>query len=292
MSFLKSTGVPFRRVTDPAEFGRVAVLYGGTAAERPVSLRSGAAVLDALVSRGVDAHGIDPAEVPVVELLEAGFERVFIVLHGPGGEDGEQAAAAEALGMAMGADAAGGAHEALVDAAMLAWGADEAVEQQFGTMTGNFKKAGYASGKYDGNEELLMVGDDSPTSRRVGEIMLDTLQKLGFKVNYRPVSQEIMYTKFCGSPAAKVAVCATVGWLKDFNDAQTLLDPTFNGNNIVDVNNSNWPQLDVAAINDAMAKASVTTLPPACSSAALVWASRCVPLSTCSARVRGWSSPS
>ena len=99
MSFLKSTGVAFRRVTNPTEFGRVAVLYGGTAAERPVSLRSGAAVLDALVSRGVDAHGIDPAEVPVGELLEAGFDRVFIVLHGPGGEDGAMQGTLEWLGL-------------------------------------------------------------------------------------------------------------------------------------------------------------------------------------------------
>lgn len=123
------------------------------------------------------------------------------------------------------------------------------------------KKAGYASGKYDGNEELLMVGDDSPTSRRVGEIMLDTLEKLGFDVNYRPVSQEVMYTKFCGTPAAKVAVCATVGWLKDFNDAESLLDPTFNGTNILPSNNVNWPQLDVGSINDAMAKAALLTNP-------------------------------
>lgn len=121
------------------------------------------------------------------------------------------------------------------------------------------KKAGYKSGKYDGNDELLMVGDDSASSRQIGEIMLDTFQKLGFKVNYRPVSQEIMYTKFCGTPAAKVAICATTGWLKDFNDAESLLDPTFNGNNILPSNNVNWPQLDVESINDAMAKAALLT---------------------------------
>jgi peptide/nickel transport system substrate-binding protein len=121
------------------------------------------------------------------------------------------------------------------------------------------KKAGYKSGKYDGNDELLMVGDDSASSRQIGEIMLDTFQKLGFKVNYRPVSQEIMYTKFCGTPAAKVAICATTGWLKDFNDAESLLDPTFNGNNILPSNNVNWPQLDVKSINDAMAKAALLT---------------------------------
>jgi D-alanine-D-alanine ligase len=69
-------------------FGKVAVMYGGSSAERPVSLNSGAAVLAALQSRGVDARGFDPAERPLAALLDEGFERVFIALHGRGGEDG------------------------------------------------------------------------------------------------------------------------------------------------------------------------------------------------------------
>lgn len=71
---------------DVKKFGRVAVLLGGTAAERPISLISGKAVLEALVAAGVDAHAFDPAERPVTELT--GFDRAFIVLHGRGGEDG------------------------------------------------------------------------------------------------------------------------------------------------------------------------------------------------------------
>ena len=70
------------------EFGRVAVLYGGDSAEREVSLDTGASVLAALQERGVDAHGWDPAERPIVDLADAGFDRVWIALHGPGGEDG------------------------------------------------------------------------------------------------------------------------------------------------------------------------------------------------------------
>jgi len=69
-------------------YGKVAVMYGGHSAERPVSLNSGAAVLAALQSRGVDAWGFDPAERPLAALLDEGFERVFIALHGRGGEDG------------------------------------------------------------------------------------------------------------------------------------------------------------------------------------------------------------
>lgn len=78
------------RVDVPAagEFGRVAVMLGGFSSERDVSLDTGAAVLAALRSRGVDAHPWDPAEKPMAEFATAGFDRVWIALHGPGGEDG------------------------------------------------------------------------------------------------------------------------------------------------------------------------------------------------------------
>lgn len=72
---------------DQAKFGKVAVLFGGTSAERDVSLNSGRAVLAALQGSGVDAHAFDPAERPIQELQ--GFDRAFIVLHGRGGEDGQ-----------------------------------------------------------------------------------------------------------------------------------------------------------------------------------------------------------
>ncbi len=75
-------------ITNPGAFGRVAVMLGGHSSEREVSLDSGNAVLDALTSRGIDAHGWDPAERTMPEFAAAGFERVWIALHGPGGEDG------------------------------------------------------------------------------------------------------------------------------------------------------------------------------------------------------------
>mgnify|MGYP000443949525 FL=1 len=68
------------------DFGKVAVLFGGTSAEREVSLKSGSRVLAALQSQGVDAHAFDPAERKLDEL--AGFDRAFIALHGRHGEDG------------------------------------------------------------------------------------------------------------------------------------------------------------------------------------------------------------
>jgi D-alanine-D-alanine ligase len=69
-------------------FGKVAVMLGGESAERPVSLKSGAAVLAALKRAGVDAHAFDPAEKPLAALKDEKFDRVFIALHGRGGEDG------------------------------------------------------------------------------------------------------------------------------------------------------------------------------------------------------------
>lgn len=80
-------------------FGKVAVLYGGWAAERPVSLKSGAAVLAALQESGVDAHGID-VDRDILSVLQAGnYDRVFNILHGRGGEDGVIQGALELLGL-------------------------------------------------------------------------------------------------------------------------------------------------------------------------------------------------
>jgi len=70
------------------DFGKVAVLLGGTSAEREISLISGAAVLAALQSEGVDAFAFDPAEQPVWKLADMQVQRVFSILHGGAGEDG------------------------------------------------------------------------------------------------------------------------------------------------------------------------------------------------------------
>ena len=80
-------------------FGKVAVLMGGSSAEREVSLMSGGGVLAALRSQGVDAHAFDPAERELVELKRDGFARCFIALHGRHGEDGTVQGALELLGI-------------------------------------------------------------------------------------------------------------------------------------------------------------------------------------------------
>ncbi|MDV6327940.1 D-alanine--D-alanine ligase [Idiomarina sp. Sol25] len=80
-------------------FGKVAVMLGGTSAERDVSLKSGMAVLKGLVAKGTDAHAFDPAAHSLQELVEQKFDRVFIALHGRGGEDGSMQGALQILEM-------------------------------------------------------------------------------------------------------------------------------------------------------------------------------------------------
>ncbi|SPY32379.1 D-alanine--D-alanine ligase [Pasteurella canis] len=78
---------------------KIAVLLGGSSAEREVSLNSGQAVLNALLSQGFNAHPIDPTEFPVATLKEHGFDRVFNILHGRGGEDGTMQGLLEQIGL-------------------------------------------------------------------------------------------------------------------------------------------------------------------------------------------------
>jgi peptide/nickel transport system substrate-binding protein len=122
------------------------------------------------------------------------------------------------------------------------------------------KKAGYPSGKYTG-PPVLLVGTNASPARDVALITQQQLAKLGIQTKTRLVTQESMYTKFCGVPKAQVAVCPSVGWIRDFADPQTVLDPTFAGYNINQTNNYNWPQLDVPAIDQAMKKAEKLTEP-------------------------------
>ncbi|MFC5570520.1 D-alanine--D-alanine ligase [Lysobacter yangpyeongensis] len=89
------------RIGDPAVFGRVAVLMGGTSAEREVSLDSGRNVLEALRARGVDAFAVDGIPALIEEIRRGAVDRVFNILHGNkgGGEDGTLQGLLEALGV-------------------------------------------------------------------------------------------------------------------------------------------------------------------------------------------------
>ena len=93
------SGILSMPAIDAKAFGQVAVLMGGTSAEREISLMSGNGVLAALRSQGVDAQAFDPAERDLGELKREGFARVFIALHGRHGEDGTVQGALELMGL-------------------------------------------------------------------------------------------------------------------------------------------------------------------------------------------------
>ena len=120
------------------------------------------------------------------------------------------------------------------------------------------KAAGYQSGKYDGDEEIFMVGANADPGKAQAEVAKAQLVKLGFKVNLRVVPQDAVYTEYCQVPARKVAVCGGANWAKDFQDPQSMLEPTFKGANIApNGGNINYSQLADPKIDAAMDAAAV-----------------------------------
>jgi peptide/nickel transport system substrate-binding protein len=122
------------------------------------------------------------------------------------------------------------------------------------------KKAGFPSGKYSG-PPITMVGDNSDPASKSAQVALATFQRLGFKVNFRSVSHDTMYSKFCNVPKQKVQVCPNVGWLPDFPDGYAWMWAPFNSEAVVPENNSNWPQLKDPAVDKAMLDAEAQTDP-------------------------------
>lgn len=120
------------------------------------------------------------------------------------------------------------------------------------------KAAGFPSGKYSG-PAISMIGDNSDPAAKSAQVALQTFQKLGFKVNFRAVAHETMYSKFCNVPKQKINVCPNVGWLPDFPDGYAWMYVPFNSKAIAPVNNSNWAQFSNPQVDAAMAKASEIT---------------------------------
>jgi peptide/nickel transport system substrate-binding protein len=114
-----------------------------------------------------------------------------------------------------------------------------------------------ANGKWTGGDKILMVATNADPGKKTAEAFQSQFTALGFKTNFKVVPQDTLYTKFYDEPSSKIAVMTNVGWSRDFADPQSILDATFNGNNILQHNNVNWPQLDVPAINNAMKQAAL-----------------------------------
>jgi len=129
------------------------------------------------------------------------------------------------------------------------------------------KAAGYPSGRYTGGATVKVVGATGDPFPEVAAIVDRALQELGFKTNFTLVDQSVMYGKYCGVPAREIDVCPNVGWIRDFADPQTILDPMFAGYNIIPVNNSNIGQVDDPQINAAM-KAAERVVGPGARAAA------------------------
>jgi peptide/nickel transport system substrate-binding protein len=120
------------------------------------------------------------------------------------------------------------------------------------------KKAGFKDGRYKG-PKLLMIGDDQPPASKTGEAFQSQLAKLGFKLNYRQVPHETMISKFCGTTKDHPELCPNFGWGKDFYDAESMINPIYNGKNIAPTGNVNTSLVDDPKVNSAIEKAQVLT---------------------------------
>ena len=116
------------------------------------------------------------------------------------------------------------------------------------------RKAGFKNGMYDG-KPLLMVSDNEDPAKSTALAWQEQIAKIGFKVDHRQVDHAAVISKFCGTPKSKVAFCPTLGWGKDFFDSQSLIDPIFNGENIVPSGNVNIAQANDPKLNAQMNKA-------------------------------------
>jgi peptide/nickel transport system substrate-binding protein len=121
-----------------------------------------------------------------------------------------------------------------------------------------FKAAGYKSGKYEGSDQLLMVGANADPGKAQAEVAKNQLEKMGFKVRLRLVPQDAVYTQWCQVPSKKVAMCGGAGWFKDFADPQSMLEPVFKGALINrSSGNINYSMLNDPKVDAAMNKAAL-----------------------------------
>jgi peptide/nickel transport system substrate-binding protein len=121
-----------------------------------------------------------------------------------------------------------------------------------------FKAAGYKSGKYEGSDQILMVGANADPGKAQAEVAKAQLEKMGFKVRLRLVPQDAVYTDWCQVPSKKVGMCGGAGWFKDFADPQSMLEPVFKGSLINrSSGNINYSMLNDPKVDDAMNKAAL-----------------------------------
>jgi peptide/nickel transport system substrate-binding protein len=112
--------------------------------------------------------------------------------------------------------------------------------------------AGYRSGRYSGPATVTVVGFNIPPYSNAAEVVNQAVRDLGFHTHLVLLAPPAATEKYCGNPAQRIDVCPTRGWIRDFADPQTILDPLFAGYNITAVGNPNWGEVNDPAINAAM----------------------------------------
>jgi peptide/nickel transport system substrate-binding protein len=117
-------------------------------------------------------------------------------------------------------------------------------------------------GRYAGSEKLVTIATNADPGLQTATVAQSQLQEMGFKLNFRKVPQDTLYTRFCNVPASGFDICPNVGWFRDFTDPQSLLEPTFKGAAIKPQGNVNYGMLDVPEIDDAMTKAATIPAGP------------------------------
>jgi peptide/nickel transport system substrate-binding protein len=125
-----------------------------------------------------------------------------------------------------------------------------------------FRRAGFRSGRYEGRRPLSVLVSNDTVGRSIGGSVRRSLQRLGFRVRVRAVSFDRMLGS-CERPSSRIHMCPFFGWYRDFADAETVIDPLFNGANIVPTGNNNVAQLNVAPVNQAIEAAKALIDPQA-----------------------------
>jgi peptide/nickel transport system substrate-binding protein len=124
------------------------------------------------------------------------------------------------------------------------------------------RKAGYPTGRYTG-PPLLAIADNQAPASNTAEAIQSQLSAIGVRLTLREVAHQTLLSKFCGVPKAAVAICPTLSWDPDFPDGQSMIDPVFNGKNIVPTGNTNVSQANDPALNKQMDAAEALTNPVA-----------------------------
>jgi peptide/nickel transport system substrate-binding protein len=122
------------------------------------------------------------------------------------------------------------------------------------------RKAGFPDGRFSG-PTLTQVADNTPPGSDTARVVASDLARIGIRVRTISVTHATMFTRFCNVIKQEPNICPNTGWIADFHEPQTQLDATFNGKNIVPVNNSNWPQLNDPRINALMDRAETIVDP-------------------------------